>query len=62
METPPLRWTARRKADIVLRLLRGEALDALSRDTAVPVPRLEAWRTQVLATVLFSDSVTACGY
>ena len=49
LENPPLRWTARRKADVVLRLLRGEALDALSRDTAVPVPRLEAWRTQALA-------------
>ena len=48
MENPPPRWTAKRKADAVLRLLRGEALDALSRDTAVPVPRLEAWRTQAL--------------
>ena len=49
LENSPLRWTARRKADVVLRLLRGEALDALSRDTAVPVPRLETWRTQALA-------------
>jgi len=48
LENFPLRWTAKRKADAVLRLLRGEALDALSRHTAVPVPRLEAWRTQAL--------------
>jgi len=31
--------------------LRGEALDALSRDTAVPVPQIEAWRTQGLASM-----------
>jgi hypothetical protein len=35
----------------VLRLLRGEALDALSRQTAVPVPRLEDWRQQALVGV-----------
>jgi hypothetical protein len=29
-------------------MLRGESLDALSRQTAVPVPRLETWRTQAL--------------
>ena len=48
LETPPLRWTAKRKADVVLRLLRGEPLDTLSRATAVPVPRLEEWRTHAL--------------
>ena len=49
LETPPLRWRAKRKAEVVLRLLRGEALDTLSRQTAVPVPRLEEWRTQALS-------------
>ena len=49
LEIPPLRWRAKRKADVVLRLLRGEALDALSRQSAVPVPRLEEWRAQALA-------------
>ena len=29
----------------------GEALDALSRQTAVPVPRLEDWRQQALVGV-----------
>src|SRR5437660_11693903 len=48
LENPPLRWSAKRKTEVVLRLLRGEALDALSRQTAVPVPRLEEWRTQAL--------------
>jgi len=47
-ENPPLRWRAKRKAEVVLRMLRGESLDALSRQTAVPVPRLEEWRAQAL--------------
>jgi len=31
LETPPQRWGVKRKAEIVLRLLRGEALDTPSR-------------------------------
>lgn len=49
LESPPLRWRAKRKAEVVLRLLRGDALDTLSRQTAVPIPRLEEWRAQALA-------------
>jgi len=48
LENPPLRWRAKRKAEVVLRLLRGESLDALSRQNGVAVPRLEEWRTQAL--------------
>ena len=40
----PERWSAQRKADLVLRLLRGEALDAVSRDSQVPAHELEAWK------------------
>jgi transposase-like protein len=40
----PERWSAQRKAELVLRLLRGEALDAVSRDSQVPAHELEAWR------------------
>jgi len=47
-ETPPLRWRAKRKAEVVLRMLRGEPLDFLSRQTGVPVPRLEEWRAQAI--------------
>jgi transposase len=47
-EDSPLRWSAKRKANLVLRWLRGESLDALSLETAVPVGRLEVWRTQAL--------------
>lgn len=41
----------KRKAEVVLRLLRGEALDTLSRQTSVPVPRLEEWRSQALGGI-----------
>jgi hypothetical protein len=37
-------WTAERKAEVVLRMLRGEALDALSREFGVSTARLAAWR------------------
>jgi transposase len=40
----PERWSAARKAEVVLRVLRGEAIDAVSRDTQVPVPEVEEWR------------------
>ena len=40
----PERWSAQRKADLVLRLLRGEALDAVSRDSQVPAHELESWK------------------
>ena len=30
------RWSVQRKAELVLRLLRGEALDAVSRGSQVP--------------------------
>jgi hypothetical protein len=41
-KTAPKRWTTRRKA--VLRLLRGERLDELSRQWQVPAHRLAQWR------------------
>ena len=46
---PPRRWHAARKAEAVLRLLRGEPLDALSRELALPIARLETWREEGLA-------------
>ena len=44
-ESPELpdRWSAQRKAELVLRLLRGEGLDAVSRESQVPAPELESW-------------------
>ena len=46
---PPRRWHAARKAQVVLRLLRGESLEALSRELALPISRLEAWHEEGLA-------------
>ena len=39
----PERWSVQRKTALVLRLLRGEALDAISRESQVPAHELEAW-------------------
>jgi transposase len=43
------RWSARRKADAVVRLLRGESLDELCRELGVEAHRLQAWRDEFLA-------------
>jgi len=40
----PERWSVQRKAELVLRLLRGEALDAVSRESQVPAHELESWK------------------
>ncbi len=38
----PERWSVQRKSKLVLRLLRGEALDAVSRESRVPAHELRA--------------------
>ena len=43
------RWSSRRKAEVGLRLLRGAALDALSRELGVTAATLARWRDQFLA-------------
>jgi hypothetical protein len=40
----PERWSAKAKTDVVLRLLRGESVDTVSRELQVPAHELEAWR------------------
>lgn len=45
---PNQRWSARRKRDVVMRVLRGEPLDGLSRELGVEVYRLEQWRDKAL--------------
>ena len=42
------RFTARRKTDAVLRLLRGEDLDTLSRELGVTAATLSGWRESFL--------------
>src|SRR5215475_4270009 len=44
----PERWSASRKTQLILRLLRGEALDAVSRESQVPAHELESWKRVVL--------------
>jgi transposase len=46
----PERWSAQRKTELVLRLLRGEALDAVSRESQVPAHELESWKRIFLET------------
>ena len=46
---PGQRWSASRKRDVVLRLLRGASLEALSREVGVEIYRLEAWRERAMA-------------
>ena len=43
------RWSARRTLAVVLRVLRGEDLDALSREVGVTVGTIAQWRDRVLA-------------
>jgi transposase len=42
------RWSAGKKMDVVLRLLRGESLEMLSRELGVEAHRLAAWREDFL--------------
>jgi transposase-like protein len=42
------RWSAGKKLEAVLRLLRGEPLETLSRELGVEAHRLAAWRDDFL--------------
>jgi hypothetical protein len=45
------RWSAWRKKEVGLRLLRGEPVDAISREVSVPIYKLERWRDRALAGI-----------
>ena len=45
------RWSTGRKKEVVLRLLRGEPVDAISREVSVPIYKLEKWRDRALAGI-----------
>jgi len=45
------RWSAGRKKAVVLRLLRGESVEAVSREVAVPIYKLEQWRDRALTGI-----------
>lgn len=42
------RWSANRKKEVVLRLMRGESIDALSRELGIEIYRLEEWHRKAL--------------
>ena len=45
----PGRFSARRKTETILRMLRGEPLDGLARELGVTAATLAHWREQFLA-------------
>ena len=45
------RWSVSRKREVVLRLLRGEAAEDLSRELGVPLYKLERWRRKAEAAL-----------
>ena len=48
---PGQRWSVSRKREVVLRLLRGEAAEDLSRELGVPLYKLERWRQKAEAAL-----------
>ena len=46
---PAKRWTRTRKREVVMRMIRGEPVEALSRELGVEVYRLEEWREMAMA-------------
>ncbi len=46
---PGQRWSAGRKREVVLRLLRAEPVELLSRELGVEMFRLDEWRDKALA-------------
>ena len=48
---PGQRWSAARKREVVLRLLRGESAELLSREVGLPIFKLEQWRRKAEAAL-----------
>ena len=48
---PGQRWSAGRKREVVLRLMRGEAAELLSRELGLPMFKLEQWRRKAEAAL-----------
>ena len=42
------RWSVNRKKEAVLRMIRGEQMEALSRELCIEVGRLEEWHSKAL--------------
>ena len=48
---PGQRWSVARKREVVLRLMRGESAELLSRELGLPVFKLEQWRQKAEAAL-----------
>ncbi len=48
---PGQRWSVARKREVVLRLLRSESVELLSRELGVPIYKLEQWREKADAAL-----------
>jgi hypothetical protein len=48
---PGQRWSVARKREVVLRLLRGESAELLSRELGVPLYKLQQWRQKADAAL-----------
>ena len=48
---PGQRWSVARKREVALRLLRGEPLEALSRELGVEMYRLAEWRLKAMTGI-----------
>jgi transposase len=48
---PGQRWSAGRKREVVLRLMRGESAELLSRELGLPMFKLEQWRQKAEAAL-----------
>ena len=44
-----VRWTATRKAAVVLRMLHGESVDEVAAATGIPTAALVIWRDRFIA-------------
>ena len=49
--TPIQRWSVARKREVVMRLLRGESAEILSRELGLPMFKLEQWRRKAEAAL-----------
>ena len=48
---PGQRWSVGRKREVVLRLVRGEPAELLSRGLGLPLSKLEQWRQRAAAAL-----------
>ena len=48
---PGQRWSVARKREVVLRLMRGESAELLSRELGMPIVGLEQWRRKAEAAL-----------